>query len=263
MRAKALHQHFSLSPDGCSFLGRVPSCTSHSGTSTCSARRFQRLSDSFPTKASFRCLSGPRWSAQAQRHLRLRPCSPTRQRATTCPTCVSRPPSASGRMSVVARPPSTSTYIGSPRRADLESPACCRQRCCSELALVLGADSQMRNCGIAKIRLSLAIGTGASAASAKVPYAPLTEEEVGPAVRYLTKSLADTYKTWLPVIDYGVWIWVRLCAQIYLEVSDFEFAGNSLKVLCERIVKRETVRESRSLLPETTGKWMTPSKSNQ
>lgn len=123
-----------------------------------------------------------------------------------------------------------------------------------EPALELGAGSQMRNCGIATVRLPLAIATGASAASAKVPYAPLTEEEVGPAVRYLTKSLADTYKTWLPIIDYGGWIWVRLCAQIYLEVSDFEFAGNALKVLCERIAKRETRRESQSLLPETTEK---------
>jgi hypothetical protein len=70
----------------------------------------------------------------------------------------------------------------------------------------------------------------------------------------LTKSLADTYKTWLPIIDYGGWIWVRLCAQIYLEVSDFEFAGNALKILCERIGKRETGQESPSLLPETTEK---------
>ena len=113
-----------------------------------------------------------------------------------------------------------------------------------EPALAPGAGSQMRECGIATVRLPLAIAAGASAASAKVPYAALTEEEVVPAVQYLTKSLADSYKTWLPIIDYGGWIWVRLCAQIYLEVSDFEFAGNALKVLCERIGNRENGRES-------------------
>lgn len=109
-----------------------------------------------------------------------------------------------------------------------------------EPALAVGTGSQMRDCGIATIRLPLAIVDGASAVSSRVLYAPLTEEEVGPAVRYLTRSLADIYKTWLPIIDYRGWIWVRLCAQIYLEVSDFEFAANALKVLCERIVKRET-----------------------
>ena len=121
-----------------------------------------------------------------------------------------------------------------------------------EPALVPGEVSQMRNCGIATVRLPLAIATGSAAA--KVAYAPLSEQEVGPAVRYLTKSLADTYKTWLPIIDYGGWIWVRLCAQIYLEVSDFEFAGNALKALCEKIVRRETGQENEALLQEITAK---------
>ena len=96
--------------------------------------------------------------------------------------------------------------------------------------LVHGISSRMRNCGIATVRLPLAIATGSLDTSTKPPYAPLTEQEVGPAVRYLTKSLADTYKTWLQITDYGGWILVRLCAQIFLEVDDFEFAGNALKV---------------------------------
>lgn len=123
-----------------------------------------------------------------------------------------------------------------------------------EPALAPGAGSQMRNCGIATVRLPLAIATSSSAASANLSYDPLTEQEVGPAVRYLTKSLADTYKTWLPIIDYGGWIWVRLCAQVFLEVSDFESAGNALKFLCENIVRRETGRESKSLPAETKAK---------
>ncbi|KAI0403564.1 pyridoxal phosphate-dependent transferase [Xylaria palmicola] len=107
-----------------------------------------------------------------------------------------------------------------------------------------GADSPMRNCGMATVRLPLAVSTGASTAPANVPGAPLTEKEVGPAVRYLTKVLADSYKTWLPIIDYRGWIWVRLCAQVYLEVSDFEMVGNALQVLCEKILNRETWQET-------------------
>ena len=97
-----------------------------------------------------------------------------------------------------------------------------------------GEDSQMRNCGIVTVRLPLAIATSPSPAN--VPGSALTEKEVGPAVRYLTKALAEKYKTWLPIIDYRGWMWARLCAQVYLDVSDFEMAGNALKVLCEQIL---------------------------
>ncbi|KAK6857664.1 hypothetical protein PG995_006491 [Apiospora arundinis] len=101
------------------------------------------------------------------------------------------------------------------------------------------ADSQMRDCGIVTVRLPLSIAFG-SASAATVPGAPLAGEEVGPAIRHLTKALAEEYKTWLPIIDHHGWIWARLCAQVYLEISDFEMAGDALKVLCERILNRET-----------------------
>ncbi|KAI0845505.1 pyridoxal phosphate-dependent transferase [Daldinia vernicosa] len=116
--------------------------------------------------------------------------------------------------------------------------------------IALGAHSQMRNCGIATVRLPLRIATGDShsAASVKISqtHALLAEEQVGPAVRYLTKCLSDTYRTWLPFIDYKGWIWARICAQIYLEVSDFEFVGHALKILCEKIAKGEVGPESQS-----------------
>lgn len=102
----------------------------------------------------------------------------------------------------------------------------------------------MRNCSIATVRRALAIATVNLAAPAEIAYAPLTKEKVKHAVRYLTKPLNDTYKTWLPVTDYRAWIWVRLCTQLYLEVSDFEFVGNALKVLCEKFVKKDTGRAS-------------------
>jgi hypothetical protein len=112
-----------------------------------------------------------------------------------------------------------------------------------EPGLGAGAESQMRDCGIATVRLPLAIATGPSTAPDDVPGGALADEEVGPAVRYLTKALADRYKTWLPIIDYRGWIWARLCAQVYLEISDFEMAGNALKVICEEINKRQMRQE--------------------
>nr|Q5MNH3.1 RecName: Full=L-cysteine desulfhydrase-like protein lolT2; AltName: Full=Loline biosynthesis cluster 2 protein T [Epichloe uncinata]AAV68700.1 LolT-2 [Epichloe uncinata] len=112
-----------------------------------------------------------------------------------------------------------------------------------EPGLGAGADGQMRDCGIVTVRLPLAIATGPSTAPAHVPGGALTEKEVGPAVRYLTKALADRYKTWIPIADCRGWIWARLCAQVYLEVSDFEMAGNALKVICEEILSREMGQE--------------------
>lgn len=108
-----------------------------------------------------------------------------------------------------------------------------------ERVIAPGAGSQMRNCGIATVRLPLAISTDSSTMPPTASYPALTTDEIGPAVRFLTKALADTYKTWLPIIDYNGWVWIRLCAQIYLEISDFEFVANALRILCEKILKRD------------------------
>nr|AET25531.1 LolT [Epichloe glyceriae] len=104
--------------------------------------------------------------------------------------------------------------------------------------------ARRRNCGIVTVRLPLAVATGPSTAPAHVPGGALTEKEAGPAVRYLAEALAQRYKTWIPVVDYRGWIWARLCAQVYLEVSDFEMAGNALKVICEEILSREMGQET-------------------
>ncbi|CAG8193788.1 unnamed protein product [Penicillium olsonii] len=52
---------------------------------------------------------------------------------------------------------------------------------------------------------------------------------------WMQQTMISQYQTFMPVFPHqGAW-WVRLSAQIYIEESDFEWAGWTLKKLCEEI----------------------------
>jgi selenocysteine lyase/cysteine desulfurase len=56
---------------------------------------------------------------------------------------------------------------------------------------------------------------------------------------WMQQTMIKSYKTFMPVFPFqGSW-WVRLSAQIYLEASDFEWAGWTLKELCEKLQEEE------------------------
>lgn len=62
----------------------------------------------------------------------------------------------------------------------------------------------------------------------------------GPAiVKWLMDRAMCEYDTWIPGKFYGGAAWVRLSAQIYLEMKDFEWAAKVLLSLCKRIVNGE------------------------
>lgn len=56
---------------------------------------------------------------------------------------------------------------------------------------------------------------------------------------WMTKVLVDDYQTFIPLFYHAGRFWARLSAQIYLDMDDFEWAGNTLKLLCERVARRE------------------------
>lgn len=56
---------------------------------------------------------------------------------------------------------------------------------------------------------------------------------------WMTKVLVDDYKTYIPVFFHDARFWARLTAQVYLDKDDFEWAGSTLKELCERIARKE------------------------
>ncbi|KAJ5992020.1 Pyridoxal phosphate-dependent transferase major region subdomain 1 [Penicillium sp. IBT 35674x] len=58
---------------------------------------------------------------------------------------------------------------------------------------------------------------------------------------WMQQAMIKDWKTFMPVFPFkGSW-WVRLSGQIYLEDSDFEWAGWTLKTLCEQIEQENFV----------------------
>ena len=53
-------------------------------------------------------------------------------------------------------------------------------------------------------------------------------------VTWLMHRAMHDHKTWIPGRFYGGAAWIRLSAQVYLGLRDFEWAAGVLKKLCER-----------------------------
>jgi len=65
------------------------------------------------------------------------------------------------------------------------------------------------------------------------------EEHTGMAREWMQDTLIADYNSFLPVFQFqGKW-WTRLSGQVYLDMSDFEWAGRALKALCERVGREE------------------------
>lgn len=56
---------------------------------------------------------------------------------------------------------------------------------------------------------------------------------------WMTKVLVDEYQTFIPVYYHAGRFWVRLSAQVYLDMDDFDWAGKALRELCERVARKE------------------------
>lgn len=56
---------------------------------------------------------------------------------------------------------------------------------------------------------------------------------------WMTKVLVDDYQTFIPLFYHDGRFWARMSAQVYLDMDDFDWAGETLKLLCERVARRE------------------------
>ena len=66
------------------------------------------------------------------------------------------------------------------------------------------------------------------------PSDTLSGEDGEKIVAWLQECAMCEYNTWIPTKFYDGNVWVRLRAQIYLELKDFEWPGGVLKELCVR-----------------------------
>lgn len=79
--------------------------------------------------------------------------------------------------------------------------------------------------------------------------AGMDTEDVGIEVRnWMSKVLIEEYDTFMALLFYGGAWWVRWSAQVYLELSDFEWAAGVLKELCGRVEKGEFASTDKSKL---------------
>ncbi|CAD0084095.1 unnamed protein product, partial [Aureobasidium vineae] len=81
-------------------------------------------------------------------------------------------------------------------------------------------------------------------ANVRLPLDPtaLAGGETGKPVKiaqWISATLVEEYNTFIAIIFYGGSFWVRLSAQIYLTMEDWDWAGKVLKQVCERVSKGE------------------------
>ncbi|KAK5169201.1 hypothetical protein LTR04_006190 [Oleoguttula sp. CCFEE 6159] len=111
------------------------------------------------------------------------------------------------------------------------------------LARVDAAD-RTEECCFSNVRLPLEYASVTNAASA--PSATnLTSGDVDAAkgnhdaairiAQWISQVLVREYATFIAIVFYGDAWWVRLSAQVYLDLADFEWGAGVLKKVCERV----------------------------
>lgn len=60
-------------------------------------------------------------------------------------------------------------------------------------------------------------------------------DEAGKVQKWLNVTAVKEFDTYLQIALHAGVMWVRLSAQIYVEMKDFEWVGWRLKELCERL----------------------------
>ncbi|KAK3323203.1 pyridoxal phosphate-dependent transferase [Cercophora scortea] len=97
-------------------------------------------------------------------------------------------------------------------------------------------EGTMTECAMVNVALPVAVG---DKEGAEGPWPVVALEESGAATEWMLQTLIKDYETFIRVFVYkGRW-WARLSAQVYLDEEDFEWAGQTLRALCARVVKGE------------------------
>lgn len=101
------------------------------------------------------------------------------------------------------------------------------------------ASETLTDCCLVNVLLPLQIS------DAKIEGKNTIKSEYAPrATGWMQQTLIDEFKTFIAIYFFqGAW-WARLSAQIYLDISDFEWAGDALKQVCERAGKEEFLAAS-------------------
>ncbi|KAL6863611.1 selenocysteine lyase-like protein [Trichoderma novae-zelandiae] len=95
----------------------------------------------------------------------------------------------------------------------------------------------LRNCAMANIALPL--WRGERGPEGKEGDVVVPAEEGDGLVVWMMSTMARDYNTIVPMFWLGDRFWVRMSAQIYLDLGDYEFGAETLRKLVERVGKGE------------------------
>jgi hypothetical protein len=101
------------------------------------------------------------------------------------------------------------------------------------------ASQSLTRCSMVNVALPLAVqpedGKALEGELASLPSFPLSDASV--ITHWILRKLLDDHNTFVALFVYGGRWWARISAQVYLELDDFEWAGKTLKSVCERVAK--------------------------
>ncbi|PHH59951.1 hypothetical protein CDD81_2350 [Ophiocordyceps australis] len=95
----------------------------------------------------------------------------------------------------------------------------------------------LTNCAMGNVALPIWIGQRGKAA--RDTDVVVAADKADKAFQWMAVSMVQDYKTFISLFVMGKRFWVRLSAQIYLDMSDYEFAAKMLTELTQRAGKHE------------------------
>jgi hypothetical protein len=112
-----------------------------------------------------------------------------------------------------------------------------------EPGLSSASQSDIRKCAMVNVRMPLAFKDDVLnehvPSPNTSPYQLFTVQDATKMVSWMESRLVEEFDTFAKFYPHGGWLWLRLSGQIYLEMDDFEWIGNIVVQLCERVAKGE------------------------
>ncbi|KAL6854778.1 hypothetical protein ACO1O0_005903 [Amphichorda felina] len=99
------------------------------------------------------------------------------------------------------------------------------------------AKGTLRNCAMANVALPIWVET--KGPKGKDTDAVLTSAESSVAFQWFLETMVNDYKTFMALFVHEGRYWIRISAQIYLDLEDYTSSAEVLKALCERVAKKE------------------------
>ncbi|KAM5354164.1 hypothetical protein ACJ41O_000814 [Fusarium nematophilum] len=103
------------------------------------------------------------------------------------------------------------------------------------------SEGTMRNCAMANV--ALPVWSGSAGEGSKEGDVVVPAEETQKAFQWMFTTMISDYKTFLTMFLHGGRFWVRISAQVYLGMEDYEWAAGMLEELCGRVGKKEYLLE--------------------